>query len=142
MSSPSDHELERAAKQATASLDRLVDIIDQRVERGIKDSDRVGSVKAKSALREVDSPLDIITGEFMAWKADAACRGVEARWFDIPPIERSKQREVMAVELAICASCPVIGECLDHALEFNEPEGIWGGKLPWERRRLRKQRVR
>lgn len=33
---------------------------------------------------------------------------------------------------SICASCPVTTSCL--AIGMNEEEGIWGGKLPDERR--------
>jgi len=28
---------------------------------------------------------------------------------------------------AVCASCPVINACRDHALAVQEPYGIWGG---------------
>jgi WhiB family redox-sensing transcriptional regulator len=28
---------------------------------------------------------------------------------------------------AVCASCPVINECREHALSVEEPYGIWGG---------------
>lgn len=38
---------------------------------------------------------------------------------------------------AICASCPVIGQCLDYALRNNEKEGVWGGTTEKERHRLR-----
>lgn len=36
----------------------------------------------------------------------------------------------------ICARCPVIAQCLDHALATDEPHGIWGGMSARERRRL------
>ena len=29
----------------------------------------------------------------------------------------------------ICATCPVIAECLEGALERREPWGVWGGQL-------------
>ena len=29
----------------------------------------------------------------------------------------------------ICATCPVIAECLEGALERREPWGVWGGEL-------------
>ena len=37
---------------------------------------------------------------------------------------------------AICAQCPVKQQCLDHALEFDERHGIWGGTTPSERRMM------
>jgi WhiB family redox-sensing transcriptional regulator len=39
---------------------------------------------------------------------------------------------------AICATCPVADSCLTWAIETNQPQGIWGGHTPKERRRLRR----
>ncbi|QHG85511.1 WhiB family transcriptional regulator (plasmid) [Rhodococcus rhodochrous] len=38
---------------------------------------------------------------------------------------------------SICAVCPVIMACRDHAMSANEPDGVWGGLTPSERMRLR-----
>lgn len=40
---------------------------------------------------------------------------------------------------AICRRCPVIVECLGHALNTNERHGIWGGTTPRERRIMAKK---
>lgn len=40
---------------------------------------------------------------------------------------------------ALCAGCPVSGQCLDYAME-HEQFGIWGGTTAEERRRARKAR--
>lgn len=41
----------------------------------------------------------------------------------------------------VCASCPVIAECRQHALDNNEPYGVWGGLTANERHRMKtKQR--
>ncbi|MTA96041.1 MAG: WhiB family transcriptional regulator, partial [Actinobacteria bacterium] len=37
---------------------------------------------------------------------------------------------------AICASCPVLAQCRDHALAVQEPYGIWGGLSEDERAEL------
>lgn len=37
----------------------------------------------------------------------------------------------------ICAGCPVVAECLDHALSKPEPYGVWGGRSTAERERMR-----
>ncbi|MDR3663075.1 MAG: WhiB family transcriptional regulator [Mycobacterium sp.] len=37
----------------------------------------------------------------------------------------------------ICHSCPVLHECLGHAMEADEPYGIWGATTPKERANLR-----
>jgi WhiB family redox-sensing transcriptional regulator len=33
----------------------------------------------------------------------------------------------------VCASCPVIQQCREHALAVQEPYGIWGGLSEDER---------
>jgi WhiB family redox-sensing transcriptional regulator len=34
---------------------------------------------------------------------------------------------------AVCASCPVMQECRQHALTVREPYGVWGGMTEDER---------
>lgn len=41
-----------------------------------------------------------------------------------------------AIAVAICRVCPVNAECLDYALTTGQPEGVWGGTTPSERRRI------
>ena len=36
----------------------------------------------------------------------------------------------------VCVGCPVITECLDHALRVRESYGVWGGHTEDERARL------
>lgn len=40
----------------------------------------------------------------------------------------------------VCASCPVMAECLEYALRTDQRFGIWGGKSERERRKIRDQR--
>jgi len=59
------------------------------------------------------------------WERHAACReaGVPTSLFfseDLGDIAAAKR---------ICAGCPVLGRCLEEALERNEPWGVWGGQL-------------
>ncbi|MUH52157.1 MAG: WhiB family transcriptional regulator, partial [Actinobacteria bacterium] len=37
----------------------------------------------------------------------------------------------------MCPICPVVAECLAHALDHRETRGAWGGMTPVERRRHR-----
>lgn len=37
---------------------------------------------------------------------------------------------------AICRACPIMDDCLDHALETREPDGVWGGMTSKERFKL------
>lgn len=79
---------------------------------------------------------------FESWRHRGACRGPHADVF-FPPshFERKQERherELRARE--ICQSCPVVGECLDYAVQIREPHGIWGGLNESERRVLIEQR--
>lgn len=74
------------------------------------------------------------------WREEAACIGKGNEMF-YP--ERSHALAQKAK--AICAKCPVKGECLDEAISNNEKFGIWGGMDTLERtkeiRRRRNRRV-
>ena len=70
------------------------------------------------------------------WMADAVCRGMDASVFFT---ERGANGDLAAAK-AVCATCPVRVECLDHAIETRERWGVWGGKSERERRTLRRQR--
>jgi WhiB family redox-sensing transcriptional regulator len=73
-----------------------------------------------------------------AWQARAACRGPQSSVF-FPPAHFERKDEKAAREArakAICATCPVIRECLDYAVRIQEPHGIWGGLNEIERRQL------
>jgi WhiB family redox-sensing transcriptional regulator len=41
---------------------------------------------------------------------------------------------------SFCNRCPVRVQCLDYAVTNKEPGGMWGGKSPSERAKLRKSR--
>jgi WhiB family redox-sensing transcriptional regulator len=72
------------------------------------------------------------------WQDDAACRGPLAEVF-YPPSDHERRTERAAREArakAICASCPVRRDCLDHALTAGEWHGVWGGLNEAERRGL------
>jgi WhiB family redox-sensing transcriptional regulator len=34
---------------------------------------------------------------------------------------------------AVCATCPVLRQCREHALTVREPYGVWGGMTEQER---------
>lgn len=71
------------------------------------------------------------------WQLHAACRGMDSSRFFYPDRERSPRREHRETAAkAICALCPVIADCRAHALQVQEPYGIWGGLTENERLRL------
>jgi WhiB family redox-sensing transcriptional regulator len=70
------------------------------------------------------------------WQGWAACTGAD------PDLFFPDRGELALDAKAVCATCPVIEECLAHALTHHEDHGVWGGTTPTERRRLRRVRGR
>lgn len=66
----------------------------------------------------------------------AACRRHDPAIF-FPDDDRLSHRAK-----AICATCPHIDPCRQHALTHPEPYGVWGGLSESERRTLLSRRVR
>lgn len=71
---------------------------------------------------------------FWDWQLQAACRDADAATFFHPPQERTRNRERRIQRAkAVCAQCPVVAACRQHALSTREPYGIWGGLSEDER---------
>jgi WhiB family redox-sensing transcriptional regulator len=51
-------------------------------------------------------------------------------------IDEPSQQEAVA----ICETCPVRAECLEHALIAREQYGVWGGVREQDRKRLARRR--
>lgn len=69
------------------------------------------------------------------WHTEAGCRRDEAGLFFAPskePTAARLSREQTAKR--VCATCPVLVECREHALLQPEPYGVWGGLTAAERR--------
>ncbi|MDP9118601.1 MAG: WhiB family transcriptional regulator [Actinomycetota bacterium] len=68
------------------------------------------------------------------WQVQAKCRGSDTATFYHPENERgpSRVRREMRAK-SVCASCPVIDNCLRWALVAREPYGVWGGLSAEER---------
>jgi WhiB family redox-sensing transcriptional regulator len=75
--------------------------------------------------------------DFWDWQLQAACRGLDSEVFFHPDGQRGSARaarEAKAKE--ICASCPVMMACREHALKVREPYGVWGGLTEEEREQV------
>lgn len=69
------------------------------------------------------------------WQASAACAGDMGAAF-YPPVRAERKAVRIGRERrakAVCATCPVRSECLEHALTHDERYGIWGGLTRKER---------
>lgn len=69
-----------------------------------------------------------------SWRRQAACLGLD------PDIFFPFTGESDAEARAVCATCVVTAECLEHALTAAEYVGIWGGTSERQRRIMRRQR--
>lgn len=75
--------------------------------------------------------------EAWQWQTVAHCRGLEsAVFFGSEGEDRQRRRAREARAKALCAQCPVIRQCREHALNVGERFGIWGGMSPRERSKL------
>ena len=61
---------------------------------------------------------------------ERSVKRLDPDWFH--PGKRTRSRDVKAA-LALCAECPVRMECLQNALEYRDPWGIWGGTTEEQR---------
>lgn len=77
------------------------------------------------------------------WHTEAVCHRDEAGLFFAPskePTAARLSREQAAKR--VCARCPVLVECREHALVQPEPYGVWGGLTAAERRVMLARRRR
>lgn len=96
---------------------------------------QAASVPARSASARGDH-----TGP---WHTEAVCRRDEAGLFFAPskePTAARLSREQAAKR--VCAGCPVLVACREHALDQPEPYGVWGGLTAAERRVVQARRRR
>jgi WhiB family redox-sensing transcriptional regulator len=71
------------------------------------------------------------------WQLRGACRGPAGDLFFHPDGERGAARTRRDVKAkTVCRRCPVLDQCLRHALATHEPHGVWGGLTATERRLL------
>ncbi|MGA9715159.1 MAG: WhiB family transcriptional regulator [Aeromicrobium sp.] len=72
--------------------------------------------------------------ESYQWQYDGACAETDTNRFFSPEHERGFARERReSAAKAFCERCPVVQQCLEHALSVREEHGVWGGLNPRER---------
>jgi WhiB family redox-sensing transcriptional regulator len=76
------------------------------------------------------------------WQYAGACFGADPSVFFSPEAERGAKRERREeAAKALCRRCPVINQCREHALQVQEPYGVWGGLSESERASLVGHRI-
>jgi WhiB family redox-sensing transcriptional regulator len=77
-----------------------------------------------AAISRLPMPIQ----ETYEWQYEGACREADPETFFSPDAERGPRRRAReAAAKAMCAVCPVVQQCLEHALAVREPYGVWGG---------------
>jgi WhiB family redox-sensing transcriptional regulator len=77
-----------------------------------------------------------------AWQEQSNCKNVDSDLFFLEPLLRGKQkREKERKAKAICKGCPVVNECLRHAMKTPEYFGVWGGMTADERLKILEKRL-
>ena len=79
-----------------------------------------------------------------AWQEESNCRNADSDLFFLDPMMRGKEKRNKEQEAKkICKGCPVVQQCLNHALSIPEFFGVWGGMTADQRNViLRKQGLR
>ena len=78
------------------------------------------------------SAINVVILKTEKWMESAVCASSDPEeWFPEKGVSAHKAKR-------ICATCPVIDECLQFALDHDEAAGIWGGTSSRERRRMRR----
>jgi WhiB family transcriptional regulator, redox-sensing transcriptional regulator len=73
------------------------------------------------------------------WRVSANCTELEDELLNV---FFSDQEMEELTALMICATCPVVNECLQYALSTSQTVGVWGMHTPQDRRNLKRQMSR
>ncbi|MCZ0983757.1 WhiB family transcriptional regulator [Streptomyces diastatochromogenes] len=77
----------------------------------------------------------------MDWRHNAVCREEDPELFF--PIGNTGPALLQIEEAkAVCRRCPVMGQCLQWALESGQDDGVWGGLSEDERRAMKRRAAR
>lgn len=71
-----------------------------------------------------------------AWMHRARCRGMNHEIF-VDSRSRTGRPLYDPRAFQVCAACPVVDDCLTHAVDHCE-RGVWGGTTDAERRQIRR----
>ena len=70
------------------------------------------------------------------WMTEALCAQSDPdAWFP-------ERGDSVSIPRRVCQDCPVRVECLTHAIDTGEREGIWGGMTGYQRRAFANGRIR
>lgn len=86
------------------------------------------AVRHGSVNRRLQLQAAALAGRSWGWQEDAACRTEPVDLFFGPDRETPSQRRAREHAAAqVCATCPVLEACRQHAVSLPETYGVWGG---------------
>lgn len=86
-----------------------------------------------------DEAIEPAVGVAEPWWDDASCNTGTA---GLTQLFFSEELQDISKAKRICASCPVLEDCLSGAIQRREPWGVWGGQLFLNGRVLASKRAR
>ena len=98
----------------------------------------MASLSRRKATTPVSGNSDVPLPDLLPpgqWEPSAACRTTDPQVF-FPATDGHGPEQTTEAAKRVCSRCPVRRACLAHALENQEPVGIWGGLTTRERGRL------
>lgn len=69
------------------------------------------------------------------WADHGHCQELPDLFYNAETEPKGLRRRKEAAAVKICAGCPVLAECREHALVNDELYGVWGGMTEAERHR-------
>jgi WhiB family transcriptional regulator, redox-sensing transcriptional regulator len=76
-----------------------------------------------------------------SWRSASACLHADPDLF-FPISTTGRALEQIEKAKAVCARCPVLGQCLEFAQSHDPIYGIWGGTTLEDRQRVRRREQR
>lgn len=81
--------------------------------------------------------------EVVEAEGELPCQNAPALFFALDLDEKAAGQVLpYAYAKKLCAGCPIRVQCLEYAVEAEEPYGVWGGLTAKERKRLRGSRTK
>lgn len=71
------------------------------------------------------------------WEERAVCRSEDPNLFFLPTYTESIMARELEKARGVCGRCPVVRQCLRFAIDTGQPDGVWAGTTPQQRRELR-----
>lgn len=138
LAAEAQHLIDTAGLSQVAIADRL-HVNPKQVERALRAAREVKGTAQPRVRKPVEGRRRRMSRPSWGWTERAACKGMDPVLFFGREGERVRDRREKRAK-AVCAGCPVRGECLDWSVSKPEHAGTWAGLNEDERRAERRRR--